>query len=184
MSAPPARVAALTSLDDLVSCVNSICAEKRWFRTVHFRPSVRWRHAARVPVCECHWLRVALAGEQVVAYCRLFSQPERLPGWVELGIGVRSGFRRRGLGAQLMSEALAWADAQKAAGVYLHTFRHNHAAQQLFLKFGFHFIPEPTPAWAGAIAPAEGEWLMTKPLGLAGGLRPSHRDTLCGYPLC
>jgi len=102
--------------------------------TRRFEPTPAWLHALDNPDCSNHLLLIALSGEDVVGWCRLFPVGE--DGEVELGIGVLDAHRRRGVGGMLLSAALDWAD-ERGTEVVLVTRPDNHPAIRLFDRYGF-----------------------------------------------
>jgi ribosomal-protein-alanine N-acetyltransferase len=55
----------------------------------------------------------------------------------ELGMLVRAGRRRQGVGDALVRACIAWAEGRGAREVVLHVFPHNAAAVALYRKHGF-----------------------------------------------
>ncbi len=55
----------------------------------------------------------------------------------ELGMLVRAGRRRQGIGDALVEACVAWARGRRAREVVLQVFPHNPAAIALYLKHGF-----------------------------------------------
>lgn len=54
-----------------------------------------------------------------------------------LGMSVRADWRRRGVGAALMTEAVAWVDTAGIVRLELYVYARNTAAIRLYEKFGF-----------------------------------------------
>ena len=51
--------------------------------------------------------------------------------------------RRIGVGSEMMTKCLAFAQSVGFKKCYLETMPYMHAAQKLYLKFGFHYIDAP-----------------------------------------
>lgn len=60
-------------------------------------------------------------------------------------LAVHPKFQRRGIGKQLLTEVLVYAQAQRVETVLLNTQVHNHTAQQLYRAFGFRPTGRITP---------------------------------------
>jgi ribosomal protein S18 acetylase RimI-like enzyme len=58
-------------------------------------------------------------------------------GRADLGMMVRAGLRREGIGSALMDECLAWCRAKQAHKVTLSVWPHNQGALALYRKYGF-----------------------------------------------
>lgn len=102
--------------------------------TPRFEPTPAWEHALGQPDCSCHLLLIALNGEQVVGWCRLFPTGK---GEAELGIGLLASARGRGLGRCMVSEAIAWARRREVNRLVLTTRSDNYQAISLFMGYGF-----------------------------------------------
>jgi ribosomal protein S18 acetylase RimI-like enzyme len=77
----------------------------------------------------------------VVGWCRLFPEPYGDgKGQVELGIGVTSHWRGRGVGSTLLQRALQWAEGRGLARVVLTTRLDNQLAVRLFVRSGFRIM--------------------------------------------
>ncbi len=118
----------------LQETIGDVCAEGM-MATARFCPTPAWQHALDAPGCPCHLLLVAEAQEEIVGWCRLFPKDAGDPA-LELGIGVRAGWRRQGLGRALLGAALRWA-GRRGLPVVLETRRDNLPARRLFARCGF-----------------------------------------------
>lgn len=95
-----------------------------------------------IPVGEPRWRRLWLALDargSIAGHVDLRARPE--PGArhrAMLGMGVHRAYRRRGLGAQLLSTAVEWARQQaRLKWVDLEVLSENHPAVALYLDAGF-----------------------------------------------
>jgi ribosomal protein S18 acetylase RimI-like enzyme len=95
-----------------------------------------------IPVGEPRWRRLWLALDgrgSIAGHIDLRARPE--PGAKHramLGMGVHRAYRRRGLGAQLVATALAWARSESGLKwVDLEVLSENHPAVALYLRAGF-----------------------------------------------
>lgn len=134
-------------------------------RTPRFEPTPAWEHALSQPDCSCHLLLVALSGERIVGWCRLFPTSEEE---AELGIGLLASARGQGLGAQMLVQAIAWAQERGLSRLVLTTRSDNHQAMKLFSEYGFR----PT-GWG------EDEWIE-----MALELPSSKQGAGCEPSLC
>ncbi|MFI4938463.1 MAG: GNAT family N-acetyltransferase [Candidatus Berkiellales bacterium] len=81
---------------------------------------------------------IALNGEQVIGWCDISSLHRPVYAHTgELGIGVLSAFRGKGIGNQLMSTALNQAKSIGLTRIELTVFEQNKTAIALYQKFGF-----------------------------------------------
>jgi len=81
---------------------------------------------------------IARAGETVIGWCDI--APNERAGYQHvghLGMGLLPDWRRRGIGARLLSTALAEADRIGLERVELEVFSGNGPAQRLYRGFGF-----------------------------------------------
>ncbi len=126
----------------LTAAIHSVCAEGM-MRTPRFEPTPAWEHALARPDCPCHLLLVAVDGESVLGWCRLFPTDE---GALELGIGVLGPYRRCGVGRALLGAALEWASA-RGMPVSLETRTDNAPAICLFTRSGFRVVGHQDGHW-------------------------------------
>lgn len=85
---------------------------------------------------------VAIADEQIVAYewCELYGQHAHLTR-----LAVHPDYQGRGVGGQLLYQAIMDTLLQGANLITLNTQEHNHRAQALYQRFGFVRTPERMP---------------------------------------
>lgn len=79
-------------------------------------------------------MRVAELNDEIVGYCVLLMTSDQ---WEVGNICVSTGVRGRGVGAQLLDEAIAAADSQGAEAVFLEVRESNFPAQRLYEARGF-----------------------------------------------
>ncbi|MDW7656112.1 MAG: GNAT family N-acetyltransferase [Bacillota bacterium] len=72
--------------------------------------------------------------ETIIGYFFFWSWQKKVP-W--FGIGVRDGYKGRGLGSLMMQHAIREAKQQGKGGILLTTKKDNARAQKLYRKFGF-----------------------------------------------
>ena len=77
---------------------------------------------------------VAVAGPEIIG--SLHVEPSRF-GFGEIGMAVAREWRGRGVGAALLTAAIAWARERGLHKLSLSVFPHNAAAIALYRKFGF-----------------------------------------------
>jgi len=95
-----------------------------------------------IPVGEANWRRLWLALDDrgsIAGHIDLRSRPEPSARHrTMLGMGVHRAWRRRGLGAQLLSTAIDWARQQDGLKwVDLEVLAENYPAVALYLRAGF-----------------------------------------------
>ncbi|ALK95014.1 GCN5 family acetyltransferase [Massilia sp. WF1] len=95
-----------------------------------------------IPVGEAGWRRLWLALDErgaIAGHIDLRARPEPLARHrTMLGMGVHRAWRRRGLGAQLLDTAIAWARSQdRLKWIDLEVLSENHPAVSLYLRAGF-----------------------------------------------
>lgn len=102
------------------------------------RPVRHYRLLFKRPWTERGAWIVAAAGERVVGLVSLSREEHPVTAHVaSLGISVDADFRRRGIGAALMSEAFKWARSVGVEKIVLSVYPDNHRAISLYRKFGF-----------------------------------------------
>jgi len=95
-----------------------------------------------IPVGEPGWRRLWLALDDrgsIAGHIDLRARPEPLARHrTMLGMGVHRAYRRRGLGAQLLDTAVAWARSEVGLQwIDLEVLSENHPAVTLYLRSGF-----------------------------------------------
>jgi ribosomal-protein-alanine N-acetyltransferase len=121
---------------DLEACLDlfeAVAAEGRWL--ANEPPIDRAEVRAR-------WRDLLATGEGTLLVADDGGPPAGLAAMVgllspELGMLVRAGQRRQGVGDALVRACVAWAEGRGAREVVLHVFPHNAAAVALYRKHGF-----------------------------------------------
>ena len=129
------RVRTLTD-DDLEPCLDrfeAVAAERLWLA---MEPPIERREV------RARWKDLVATGEGTILVAEDGGPPAGLAVIVglfspELGMLVREGRRRQGIGDALVVACVAWARARRAREVVLQVFPHNAAAIALYLKHGF-----------------------------------------------
>lgn len=118
---------------------SSVVAERRFVRTEEVtHPARTYRRRFRRPWTDHEAQIVAVVGDRVIGH--LFIQREDHPVTrhvATLGMAVDAGWRGRGVGSALMTEALRWARESGVEKVVLSVYPHNDGAIALYRKFGF-----------------------------------------------
>jgi RimJ/RimL family protein N-acetyltransferase len=129
------REATLEDVDALVAILVDVAAEGRWIGTEAPVDAERRRRRmvadvespdVIVLVAEVDGAPVGELGLRLAGY-----------GVADLGMAVAAGWRRRGIGAALMTEAVRRARAAGAHKIALQVWPHNAAAIALYERFGF-----------------------------------------------
>ncbi|MDQ3381436.1 MAG: GNAT family N-acetyltransferase [Actinomycetota bacterium] len=102
----------------------SISSERRYLKSVLRHPDAT--------------VIVAADGDHVVGRLSLSRDPHPASRHVaDLGLMVAESHRRRGIGKQLLEEAVAWARSVGVQKLELHVFPWNEPALRLYESFGF-----------------------------------------------
>ncbi len=164
------RTLAEADLEPSLDLFEAVAAEGRWLAN---EPPVNRREVRE------RWLDLLRTGEGTILVAEDGGPPAGIAAMVgllspELGMLVREGRRRQGVGDALVRACLAWAEGRGAREVVLHVFPHNPAAMALYRKHGF----EERGVVRGAYPRKSGEqWdaiRMVKPLA------PAAQDTASG----
>jgi RimJ/RimL family protein N-acetyltransferase len=124
----------------VIAAIETICAEEIYFETDTFVPDRHWEVVLYQPErAPQHLLAVAELDGEIIGTVRLFagmcgSKDRHV---AELGIFVLPPHRGQGVGKQLMSYALDWADIQGLKKITLSVFTTNQQAIRLYEQFGF-----------------------------------------------
>ena len=119
-------------------CLGTVARERRYLSFVEAPPLEDTRKFVEANIAQGHIQLVALADGEVVGWCDIL--PRRMPMFShcgELGIGVLPGFRGRGIGKRLATEALRRAQEKGFERVELGVFASNVVAQALYERLGF-----------------------------------------------
>ena len=128
--------------DDAASHVTlwtAIVAEGRWLEMAEFGHSVReYRGLFQEAVNDNGARLAAIVDRDVVASIRIarINTPARRHV-AFLAMAVAATWRRKGIGAALLSEALRWARSARIEKVTLGVYASNGVAVALYRKFGF-----------------------------------------------
>jgi ribosomal protein S18 acetylase RimI-like enzyme len=117
----------------LVRVINTVCAEGM-MATRRFEPTPAWSHALEHPDCPCHLLLVVEQARHVVGWCRAFEEGNE---GVNIGIGLLTEYRDKGIGTSVLRNALEWAKWQGFSYAGLETRPENARALHVFRKVGF-----------------------------------------------
>jgi ribosomal-protein-alanine N-acetyltransferase len=127
------RTLAEPDLEGCLDLFEAVAAEGRWL--ANEPPIDRAEVRAR-------WRDLLATGEGTLLVADDGGPPAGLAAMVgllspELGMLVRAGRRRQGVGDALVRACIAWAEGRGAREVVLHVFPHNAAAVALYRKHGF-----------------------------------------------
>jgi [ribosomal protein S18]-alanine N-acetyltransferase len=123
----------------LLDLLEEVTDERLWLGTEpgfdRIRKRQRFLEAIGQPEKTPFWIaRVAGAA---VGWLSIFQHPDAGP---TIGMLVRAGYRRRGVGEALIERAFEWAREHRVGRLSLHVFPHNEAARRLYEKTGFREI--------------------------------------------
>jgi ribosomal protein S18 acetylase RimI-like enzyme len=123
-----------------VRIIDHVCAESEWMSTKKFTPTLPWLHAFSAPECKFHLLLVAENVGSLVGWCRLFPEQCKYFDIGELGIGLKSDYRDKKIGSNLLKLAFNWAKNIGMKRIDLSVHVDNHCAVHLFKKFNFSVV--------------------------------------------
>ena len=124
----------------VISVIDSVCAEGIYLVTEHYVPTPQWERALHNPAkYPDHLLLVSEVDGRVIGWCRVFPNDfsPKTQHVGEVGIGLLQPFRERGIGTALMECAIEWARAQGLEKLTASTLSTNLRAINLFKKMGF-----------------------------------------------
>ena len=119
-------------------CLDSVARERRYLGFLEAPPLESTRQLVQSNIASGVPQFVALDGERVVGWCDI--SPSRRQGFAhcgELGMGVRKGFRRLGIGTRLIERTIADAKEKGLERIELEVYASNRAAIVLYEKMGF-----------------------------------------------
>ena len=105
-----------------------------------FEPPFRFSSAAMRRFAEAKnaWVVVAESEGAVAGFCIVhLERAETLDVGYVVTIDVAPGFRRRGLGEEMLAVGEAWVRASGGAGIMLHVFVKNDAAIRFYERLGY-----------------------------------------------
>ena len=122
--------------DDFIALWEAVAAEGKWLGSeAPFSDERRERiRESSIEPPEGTATFVAEADAGLVGFVRVGREGH---GRVELGMAVADGWRGRGVGSQLLEQAIAWSREQGAHKISLEVWPHNGGARRLYEKFGF-----------------------------------------------
>lgn len=102
-----------------------------------------------------HMMVLALAGGEAVGFASgtVLLHPDKAPSFFVNEVGVRDGWRRRGIGRRLCEGLTAAARARGCQGVWLGTEPDNRAALALYRSLAGEERPFVGFGWDGAFDP-------------------------------
>lgn len=135
------RPYAVSDFFPLSIVIDQVCGDTPWMSTRRFVPTPSWVHALRSDDCPAHRLYIAESGGEIMGWCRSFPQTcKTLPSSVQLGIGLLTQYRGKGVGSELIMNSLEWAKSTGARVVDLEVSLRNSIAIHVFEKCGFQTI--------------------------------------------
>jgi ribosomal-protein-alanine N-acetyltransferase len=108
-----------------------------------FEPPFRFSGAAmrRFAEAENAWALVAESEGALAGFCIVhLERAETVDVGYVVTIDVAAGFRRRGLGEQMLAAGEAWVQASGGAGMMLHVFVKNDVAVRFYERLGYRRV--------------------------------------------
>lgn len=133
---------------DLIRVIDEVCGERRWMGTARFESTPAWERALWQASCDNFLLLLAADGSAVVGWCRVFPETSAHEADASLGVGLLTPYRNRGIGSDLVQQALSWAWSAGLQRVTLKTRLDNWRALRVFIHCGFEFLPGTDEIWA------------------------------------
>ena len=131
----PARIA---DLEGYNACLASVALELKFIELTNaprLENSRNWMKS--LLEAKCPFL-VALDNDKIVGWCDVYRRErEGFAHTAELGIGLRSEVRGKGLGSRLLERAIALSKAAEIEKIELEVFASNTVARNFYGKFGF-----------------------------------------------
>ncbi len=128
-------------LDDIApfcQAIGQVAAEQRYILTTQTPPEDKMADWVKSYIDKPHVHFIAEHKEQLIGWCDIIPLPRQNQSHMaNLGMGIVAGYRGQGLGQQLISRALARADAIAIQRIQLEVFSDNVAAIRLYQKHGF-----------------------------------------------
>jgi [ribosomal protein S18]-alanine N-acetyltransferase len=126
-------------VDALLDLLEEVTDERIWLGTEpgfdRTRKREKFLEAIGRPDETPFWI-ARIAGT-AVGWLNVFHHREAGP---TIGMLVKAGYRRRGIGEELIGHVFEWAREHRIARLSLHVFPHNEAARRLYEKTGFSEI--------------------------------------------
>jgi ribosomal protein S18 acetylase RimI-like enzyme len=139
-SGPQVQIRTARESDAVSACeaVNAVAAEKWYLATVDGFSVEQTRTFLKRVVDGALPQVLAVVGDEVVGFCDVI--PNTAKGFTHvgrLGMGVRSEWRRQGIGRRMLDACLSLARKTGVEKVELEVFSDNVAAMRLYDSFGF-----------------------------------------------
>jgi RimJ/RimL family protein N-acetyltransferase len=125
-------------IESYYECLNSVARERRYLAFVQAPPKESVREYVLSSIEKDIPQFVATKENEVIGWCDI--TPMRREGFRhcgELGMGVRDGFRRMGVGTRLVDQTIQKTKEQGIERVELEVFGSNIPAIRLYEKMGF-----------------------------------------------
>lgn len=128
-----------TDISGFHACLDAVARERLYLGLLKAQP-MDWTRKWLLDGMERGVVRlVAVDGAQVIGWCDIeASSKEGFHHVGRLGMGVLKEYRRRGIGQQLLLDALRAAEQQGLEKVELDVYATNAGAIKLYEKMGFH----------------------------------------------
>ena len=119
-------------------CLDSVARERRYLGFLQAPPIESTRRFVLSNIANGVPQYVALSGEEVVGWCDITPmRPEGFTHCGQLGMGVREGFRRLGIGTRLIDQTICKAKEERLERIELQVYASNTPAIKLYEKVGF-----------------------------------------------
>jgi ribosomal protein S18 acetylase RimI-like enzyme len=125
-------------IDGFYRCLDSVARERRYLAFTQAPPLESTRAFVLSNIAQKVPQLVALSEDDVVGWCDI--SPIKREGFTHcgtLGMGVRKGFRRLGIGRRLIERTIAEAKAMGLERIELEVFASNMPAIRLYERTGF-----------------------------------------------
>lgn len=133
------RQARRVDAQSVVQVIDTVCAEQVHLLTKQYVPTPQWEAVLLgQEQASPNLLLVPVIEQQVVGWCRAFGGTfAKNKHIADIGIGLLAPFRQKGIGTEMLRQAVEWAKSCNIRKLTADTFSSNEAARSLFRKVGF-----------------------------------------------
>ena len=126
--------------DAFHSCLDEVSRERKYLGFVEAPPLASTRKWLKSGLDRGEIRLIAVNGSLVIGWCDIeLRDREGFGHSGRLGMGIRKEYRGKGIGKELLEQALAKARERKLERVELDVYASNQVAIKLYEKYGFQF---------------------------------------------
>ena len=118
--------------------VTSVCKEGKYLANTSGFSKKQTKSFVEKVISNNYSQFFAIENNQIIGWCDIIPKEQELHKHVGvLGMGIISGFRKKGIGTELMSRTISHARLNGIERIELEVYANNLIAQKLYKKFGF-----------------------------------------------